>query len=510
MQTRKPNKQHKIFWGSSYDRGLDILLYMWPEIKEKYPDAECHVCYGWDLFDKATIGNPERQQWKASVQGMMQQPGVIEHGRLGKDELAKVRGECGIWAYPTYFTEIDCITAKDAQKDGLVPVTMTLAALNETVQSGVKIDGNIRDLQVQEKYLEALLDMMGDTKKWQEESKKAKIYAKSMGWATQAKKYLPLFKENVSTPLVSVITITIRPGFWNIMADNLSKQTYKNFEWVIVDDYKDDRQATADKYAKKYNLNIKYVRGDKAKGVYKRRNGLARANNTGWKQSKGELCVFLQDFILIPPTGIERLVGLYRHNSDSLLAPVDKYWYSKDPDRDNLEDWWNGDTDIVTKFSWKNIRVAYEGIRQSENPMDFEMNYGAIPKKILDHLNGWWEFFDNGLGYDNTEIAYRALELGYRIIVDDTNIAKCINLWPFIAGQPENIVGRDRHLAVPYYFYLGKKMREGWSPVRDQKKDDALDLDFDIPKEIPDEQCAKWINDHAEEVVLKWLNGESQ
>ena len=65
------------------------------------------------------------------------------------------------------------------------------------------------------------------------------------------------------------------------MAKNLSKQTYKNFEWVIVDDYKEDRSETAKKYAEKYGITIKYVRGDKALGKYDRRHGLARANNMG-------------------------------------------------------------------------------------------------------------------------------------------------------------------------------------------------------------------------------------
>ena len=129
-------RQHKLFWGSSYDRGLDNLLYMWPDIKKAYPDAELHCCYGWKLFDMLARTNPERRQWKASVEIMMQHPGVIHHGRLGKEELAKVRKECGIWAYPTYFTEINCITALDCMRDGVVPVTMDLAALSEVVGAG--------------------------------------------------------------------------------------------------------------------------------------------------------------------------------------------------------------------------------------------------------------------------------------------------------------------------------------------------------------------------------------
>lgn len=499
------DKRLKLFYGSSYDRGLDTLLFMWPEVLEKFPSAELHVCYGWDMFDLVTKSNPERQQWKESVLNLMKQPGVIEHGRLGKRELRKVRQECGIWAYPTYFPEINCITALDAQKDGLVPVTMTYAALSETVQSGVKIEGDIKDLQVQEKYLEALLDMMGDDKKWKEESDKAKEFAKGYEWSVIAPKWVEEFERPLTNPLVSIVTVTIRPGFWNLMAENISKQTYKNLEWVIVDDYKDDRSAIADKYAKKYDIKIKYVRGDKTMGKYDRRCGLARSNNQGWKESSGEFLVYLQDFIRMPLNGVEKMVSLYRHHSNALIAPVDHYWYSKDPNRENLEDWWDGDTDIVTRFSWRNVRAENLGVRKTDNPFDFEMNYAGIPKNILEKLNGWWEFFDEGLGYDNTELAYRALESGFSILIDDTNMAECINLWPFIAGQPENMVDRDRHLAPPYYAYLVKRMNKGLSPVRDSNLDDSLRFKFEVPKEIPNEKASDWITEHYEEIAEEWM-----
>lgn len=497
-------KQHKLFYGSSYDRALDTLLFMWPEVLEKYPDAELQIAYGWDMFDKVAAGNPERQQWKQSVLNLMHQPGVIEHGRLGKKELSEVRKSCGIWAYPTHFPEINCITALDAQRDGLVPVTMDYAALSETVQAGVKIKGNIKDLQVQEKYLEALLEMMGNKERYLAESEMAKKFAEGFEWDKVAKEWEKEFSTPTKESLVSVITVTIRPGFWRIMAENLAKQTYQNFEWVIVDDYKDDRTKTAEKYAAEYGLKIRYLRGDKVLGTYKRRNGLARANNKGWQNAKGELLVYLQDFILIPENGIEKLVNLYNHHPNALLAPVDEYYYSVDPDRKNLEDWYHGQKDIITKFSWRNVRVQNVGLSKSDNPMDFEMNYGAIPRRIVKELNGWWEFFDEGLGYDNTEIAYRALERGYYILIDDTNIATCINLWPFIAGQPENIVGRDRHLATPYYLFLGKKMQEGLSPIRDENVDNLWKMQINVPQTVKDEDCAVWINDHLDEIMKEW------
>lgn len=501
------SKQHTLFWGSSYDRNVDALLFMWPDIRQAYPDAELHICYGWDLFDKVAAGNSERQSWKKSVVKLMGQDGITEHGRLGKEELKKIRQQCGIWAYPTNFKEINCITALDCQADGLVPVTMDLGALNETAKEGILIEGDIRDVKVQQEYLKQLLDLMGDEERWKKLSNKCRKFTNKYYWPTIASQWEEVFKEPISTPLVSVITPTIREGFFNLMAKNLADQTYKNIEWIIVDDYSEDRSKIAKKYADKYNLTIQYLRGSKATGsnLYPRKCGLVRANNLGWQTAKGELCVWLQDFIVIPPNGIEQLVDVYRYNQDALIAPTDIYYNSLEPDMTNKEDWWNGETNILTTEDWRNIRNKYLGMRESENPYDWEANYGAVPTHILKELNGFWEFMDDGLGFDNTELALRALKLGYRIIVDDTNVAKCINIWPFVGGTPQNIVDRERILNTPRFDWLVDKTGTGELPIiRDEKVDAGIKLDFKVPKDIKDEDCSNWIKAHSEEIKLKW------
>ena len=496
-------KQHKLFWGSSYDRGLDILLYFWTDIKKTYPDAELHICYGWKLFDQMAKTNPERRNWKSSVVALMDQPGVIHHGRVGKEKLAEIRQSCGIWAYPTYFTEINCITALDCMKDGVVPVTMDLAALKETVGAGILVDGDIKEPKVQKEYLEKLLNVMGHKKRWRRLSIDGKKYAKQYKWANIAKEWVKGFEEQISTPLVSVITPTIRSGWWNIMAHNLSIQTYKNFEWIIVDDYPEERPEVAKKYAKLYNLKVRYLRGDKCSG-YSRRCGLVRANNIGWQNAKGELLVWLQDFILMPKDGIESLVNLHRHHPNDLIAPVDVYYHAKEANRKNEEDWWDGETQIITEKGWTNTRVKNEGISYSENPFDYESNYGAIPMKILKKLNGWWEFFDDGLGFDNTEIAVRALMSGSKIVLDDTNIAKCINIWPEVKGTAENILDRDRILNPPRFEWFMRQMEKGKIPVvRNKKIDDSIHLPFKVPK-MDDKIVGKWIDDNALEIMKQW------
>ena len=188
-------RQHKLFWGSSYDRGLQYLLYMWPDIKQAFPDAQLHIAYGWNLFMKIAAGNPERMKWKMSMDSLLQQKDIFHYGRIGKEELKKVRQSCGIWAYPTDFKEINCITALECQLDGVVPVTMDLAALNESVQSGIKITGDIKDVKVQQEYLKELLNLMGDKETWKKHIIKGKKFARKFYWNNIADKWIEHFKE---------------------------------------------------------------------------------------------------------------------------------------------------------------------------------------------------------------------------------------------------------------------------------------------------------------------------
>jgi len=182
-------RHHRLFGGSSYDRYLDMLLPMWKNIKKAIPDATLDICYGWNLYLSAYQDNPERMSWKEKIDKLMEQDGITHYGRLNKQELAKVRRKCGIWAYPTYFQEINCITALDTQKDGLVPCVTDFAALKETVQSGVKVEGDIYDPEVQEKFKDELIKLMQDKKRWQAESKKAKEFAQKFTWDKIAKKW---------------------------------------------------------------------------------------------------------------------------------------------------------------------------------------------------------------------------------------------------------------------------------------------------------------------------------
>lgn len=498
-------KQHKLFYQSSYDRGLEHLLKMWPQIKLAFPDATLDIAYGWDLFDKMNYNNPERMEWKKQMVTLMQQVDITEHGRIGKEQLTQIRKQCGVLAYPAHFTEISCISVMEAMRDGLVPVTTDLAALKETNDVGVMVSGDIYDNHVKQEYLKALLEVMGNETLYKEKQQKCLQKSKKCSWDKVADKWQELFTLKQPEPLVSIITPTIRNGWWNIMAYNIAHQSYKNIEWIIVDDYPENRTAIAQEYAIKYGLNIRYVRGKKR--PVKRTYGLVNANNTGLQEAKGELMVILQDFIIMPERGIEMLVDVYRRNPNAIIAPCDHMYQPRiKPDITN-NDWFRGETNIKGELIWKNVRIIGEGMRYSDNPYEFEQNYCAIPTHIAKDLNGWYEFYDEGLGFDNTDFAFRALKKGYKLIVDDTNICYGIDHWkPLEKRDKKLFIARHRTLSNPRYLFESEMVKLGKLPLtRDEQLDNSIDLKYTIPDEVADKDVVQWMKDNAVEIVAGWM-----
>lgn len=131
-------RKHSVGYFSAYYRGLECLLNMWPKIRADVPDATLDVYYGWESW-VAMQGEDDFYQRMERKFKELAGHGVTVHGRVSHIELAKAMRATQVWAYPTEFTEIHCITALKAQEAGCYPVTTNVGALAETVQSGDKI-----------------------------------------------------------------------------------------------------------------------------------------------------------------------------------------------------------------------------------------------------------------------------------------------------------------------------------------------------------------------------------
>lgn len=135
---------NKFVYASSPDRGLGFLLDYWPEIMDVSkelgkPAPELHIYYGWMAIDKMIrLGQRHLAYLKHVITEKIsklggEDVGIFWHDRVPRSELHKQLPEYDFWGYPTTFCETFCITAVEQQLAGVIPLTSSLAALNDVV-----------------------------------------------------------------------------------------------------------------------------------------------------------------------------------------------------------------------------------------------------------------------------------------------------------------------------------------------------------------------------------------
>ncbi len=188
-----PKIKNNLVWTSSYDRGLQTLLEMWSDIRTEVPDATIDIAYGFDLFDKSPNGRTLKgQQWKHYMLGLLDQEGVNHHGRLNSEEVSKLYLQADIWAYPTIFPEISCITAIKAQLANCRVITSGYAALQETV----KVDEPDLDLSKQanvEQFKKNLIELLKQPGETSELNRVSEQIEAEYSWDVVAKQWVENF-----------------------------------------------------------------------------------------------------------------------------------------------------------------------------------------------------------------------------------------------------------------------------------------------------------------------------
>lgn len=165
--------------------------------------------------------------------------------------------------------------------------------------------------------------------------------------------------------LVSCVTPTIR-GFSGLQrpALGLLMQTFKDYEWVYeIHDPKDPPDLNA-------------------------------CLNRLIKRSKGDIIVFLQDYILPNPTGLQQFVDAMNHQEAFYTAPVGKTLDDKE-----------------VEWEWR----KYRSMQDDLNSMEWEIDWACASRNSLVKIGGFDEELDKYWGFDNVNIGLRAEMAGYKI-----------------------------------------------------------------------------------------------
>ncbi len=152
---RSNRRRYMMVNTSSPDRSLNGLLDMFAEVKKRVPEAECFYAYGWNVFDAANVDNVKAMEWKSKiVEKMKKTEGFYDLGRISHDEVAKLYLQANVFAYPTEFAEIDCISMTKAMAAGAIPVTSDFSALGDKIYICANIGVFIHSNKSKDSWLE--------------------------------------------------------------------------------------------------------------------------------------------------------------------------------------------------------------------------------------------------------------------------------------------------------------------------------------------------------------------
>lgn len=178
IDTNKKIK-NKFIYTSRPDRGLNILLKLWPQIIEKIPDATLTISnYG------SFPSNPEEVAMKTVID--------VTHsihylGKLNVEQLYNEMASSEYWLYPTHWPETSCITALEMLMSEVICLYYPVAGLVDTIDKyGTQIKPS---LEIE--TIVSLTDFKKETLR-----KNGREYAETCSWQNRFNKWLRVLKLN--------------------------------------------------------------------------------------------------------------------------------------------------------------------------------------------------------------------------------------------------------------------------------------------------------------------------
>lgn len=178
--------------------------------------------------------------------------------------------------------------------------------------------------------------------------------------------------------------------------------------------------------------------------------------------------VSLQDYIWVPEDGIQKFVDV----SDSieekhLLTGI--CHISADPDPSIVADLDGNFTIFEEPYDGEPQEIFWEDVRKQNAerripagehvtetyPVEWEANWAYIPKEALyDPELKYDEAFDKFVAYENQDYSFKAVENGYKIILDTQNEVKSLphkKYWPEVEKHEAALTDHNREIIRERY-----------------------------------------------------------
>lgn len=186
-------------------------------------------------------------------------------------------------------------------------------------------------------------------------------------------------------PKVSVLTVTKRTGWEEEARVSLMKQTFKDFDYVVVTELPIEFMP--------YGRGIMTFAPEKT-----RVSNLNKSLNKGLKRClDSKYVIFYQDFIKLPFDCFQKLVDVAEQTGRFVTTATVNHDGTMDGRYTGCDD----------------VRLC--------GPAEWESNVAIAPVKAIKELGGFDESYDAGWSWDNVNLAERARMLGYKFCIDESN-----------------------------------------------------------------------------------------
>lgn len=202
------------------------------------------------------------------------------------------------------------------------------------------------------------------------------------------------------TPLISVLTPSVRPLGLVMVADCLARQTERRFEWLIgaPGDLKVDSGALARIRAAAPSVRI-IPEPARRPGDFYRLNG---AWNALVREARADLLVFTADWIWFEPGDLEFYLSVYREMPTACVSSFGHHYDEVDP--------LTGRPEVLHT---SDIRTSQPIPESREMPAGWmELAFASIPKPPLVAVGGFDEAYDQVAGMSEKEVALRLEKAG--------------------------------------------------------------------------------------------------
>lgn len=182
------DRENRVIYASSPDRGLEPLLDIWPDVVKAVPDAKLDIYYDWTAFRAHFPKDAARLDEKIE-----KAPNVLFHGGVSQPALHEAMTQAKAWVYlNSGDVETFCITRLKMIALGVYPITTKAGALTEIVpEAGFYVESPDEALNV-------LIDVLKKPTDVAARQKYAEWAVERYDWMTVTKQmFLPVL-ENAS------------------------------------------------------------------------------------------------------------------------------------------------------------------------------------------------------------------------------------------------------------------------------------------------------------------------